>query len=109
MDAAVAAGISRERIAVDPGIGFAKTAEQNIVLLRNLGAFQALGLPVLIGVSRKDFIGTYGREPDPARRVPGSLAAALFALQGGATLLRVHDVAETVQAVRVWRALSEKA
>ena len=109
VDAAVAAGISRDRIAVDPGIGFAKTAGQNVVLLQNLEAFKALGLPVLVGVSRKGFIGTYAHEADPRRRLPGSLAAALFALQRGATLLRVHDVAETVQAVRVWRALSEKA
>ena len=109
VDAAVAAGISRDRIAVDPGIGFAKTAEQNVMLLQNLRAFQKLGLPILVGVSRKAFIGTYGGEADPPKRVPGSLAAALFALQEGATLLRVHDVAETVQAVRVWRALSEKA
>ena len=107
--AAAAAGIAHERIAVDPGIGFAKTAEQNLLLLRNLRAFQWLGLPILVGVSRKAFIGTYGGEADPRRRGPGSLAAALFALQGGATLLRVHDVAETVQAVRVWRALSKTA
>jgi dihydropteroate synthase len=107
VDAALQAGIARENIAIDPGIGFAKTPAQNLALLRGLHRFAALGLPVLVGVSRKSFVGIYGGEADPARRLPGSLAAGLFALSQGAAILRVHDVAETVQAVRVWRALAD--
>ncbi len=107
VDAAIRAGIARENIIVDPGIGFAKTGAQNLELLRRLGEFSALGFPVLAGVSRKSFIGTYGGEADPQRRGPGSIAAALFALERGASILRVHDVADTVQAVRVWTALRE--
>jgi len=106
VEAALAAGVKRERIVIDPGIGFAKTAEQNLRLLQNLDAFRALGLQVLVGVSRKSFIGHYGGEPDAARRFPGSLAAALFAVSRGASILRVHDVAETLQALRVWQALA---
>jgi dihydropteroate synthase len=108
IDAAVRAGVRRENIAIDPGIGFAKTASQNVELLWRLSELSALGLPILIGVSRKSFIGRFGGEPDPARRVPGSLAAALFALDKGASILRVHDVAETAQAVRIWQLLSAK-
>ncbi len=104
--AAERAGVQRDRIVVDPGIGFAKNAEQNLVLLRGLAEFRSLGLPILVGVSRKSFIGRYGGEADPARRGPGSIAAAIFALERGATWLRVHDVAETVQAIRIWQTLS---
>jgi len=75
-------------------------------LLRRLGDFLDFGLTVLVGVSRKTFIGSYVSEPEPARRVPGSIAAALFALQEGADILRVHDVAETAQAVRIWQRLA---
>ncbi len=106
VEAALAAGVKREHIVIDPGIGFAKTAKQNMRLLQNLDAFHVLGLPVLVGVSRKSFIGHYGGEPDPARRLPGSLAAALFAVSRGASILRVHDVAETLQALRMWQALA---
>lgn len=106
IEAALAAGIAREVIAIDPGIGFAKTAAQNLELLRALPRLAALGFPLVVGVSRKGFIGTYGREPDPLRRAPGSIAAGLFAAAQGAAVLRVHDVAETVQALNVWRALS---
>jgi dihydropteroate synthase len=108
IDAAERAGVRRENIAIDPGIGFAKTASQNVDLLRSLRELTVLGLPILIGVSRKSFIGVFGGEPDAARRLPGSLAAALFALGQGAHILRVHDVAETAQAVRVWQFLSAK-
>ncbi len=104
--AAIAAGVAPDRIALDPGIGFAKTAEQSVELLRRLDAFVALGYPVVIGVSRKSFIGRLSGEPDTGRRLGGSLAAALHALAHGAAILRVHDVPETVQAVRVWRELS---
>jgi dihydropteroate synthase len=100
------AGIARANIAIDPGIGFAKTAEHNVVLLRHLESLAAHGLPMLVGVSRKGFIGTLSGEPNPARRAGGSVAAALFAMLHGAAILRVHDVAETVQAIRVWRGLA---
>jgi dihydropteroate synthase len=105
IDAALRAGIRLDNIIIDPGIGFAKTAPQNVELLRRLGEFRAFGVPVLVGVSRKAFIGHIAGEPDPARRMAGSLAASLFALGQGAAILRVHDVAETVQAVRVWQTL----
>jgi dihydropteroate synthase len=104
--AAESAGIARTAIALDPGIGFAKTGPQNIALLRNLCALAALGFPVVVGVSRKGFIGTLSGEPVAARRLGGSIAGALFALSQGVRILRVHDVAETVQAMRVWRALA---
>lgn len=103
---AEAAGIARARIVVDPGIGFAKTAAQNLALLRRLPLFRGFGLNLLVGVSRKRFIGHYGDAPDPRSRGPGSLAAALWAAINGASILRVHDVAETVQALKVWRAIA---
>ena len=103
---AEAAGIARSAICIDPGIGFAKRASDNVALLRRLEVLQALNLPMLIGVSRKAFIGSLSDTPDPLARAPGSIAAALFACTKGASLLRVHDVPETMQAVRVWRALA---
>lgn len=106
IDAAERAGVRRQNIIIDPGIGFAKTPEQNIRLLQHLAEFQSFGLPILVGVSRKSFIGRYGHEPNPAQRAPGSIAAALFALTQGATILRVHDVAATLQAVRMWQTLT---
>ena len=105
---AEAAGIDRSRITIDPGFGFAKTPTQNLTLLRGLPSLGALGLPILAGVSRKGFVGVFSGEQVPGRRLPGSLAAALFALQQGASILRVHDVLETVQAVRMWRALADR-
>jgi dihydropteroate synthase len=78
-------------------------------LLRNLPRLTALGLPIVVGVSRKGFIGATSGEDQPARRFPGSIAAGLFALSQGASVLRVHDVRETVQAVRVWHALNANA
>ena len=103
--AAEAAGIARANIAVDPGIGFAKDHAQNTELLDRLAILHALGGHILAGLSRKRFIGQLTGEAVAARRAPGSIAAALAALDRGATILRVHDVAETVQAVRVWRGL----
>ena len=100
---AEAAGVRRDAIAIDPGFGFAKDAGQNVTLLRGLGRFVALGLPVVAGVSRKRFIAALAGEEG---RDAGSLAAGLFALGQGASILRVHDVANTVRAVRVWQALS---
>jgi dihydropteroate synthase len=106
-DAALAAGIKPENIALDPGLGFAKIGDQNLSLLRATERFTALGHPLLIGLSRKKFIGEFGGEPDAAKRLPGSLAAGLFALSKGAHILRVHDVPETVQAIKIWTRLTE--
>jgi dihydropteroate synthase len=103
---ALAAGIEPEQIILDPGIGFAKLGPQSITLLRGLRELASLGYPLLVGVSRKSFIGSLSGEPDPARRLGGSLAAGLFAVAQGASILRVHDVRETVQALRVWHALA---
>ena len=104
--AAEAAGIERGRIAVDPGIGFAKNQSHNIALLPRLALLANLGCPIVVGVSRKRFIGGLSGATDPRRRLAGSLAAAVLALSHGATILRVHDVAETIQAVRVWEGLT---
>jgi dihydropteroate synthase len=106
LEAAEAAGIPRARIVLDPGIGFAKTPAQNLVLLARLGVLHGLGCPLLVGVSRKRFIGLYGGAANTDDRLPGSLAAGLAAVAAGAAILRVHDVAETVQALAVWRAIA---
>ena len=106
---AVAAGIRAEAIALDPGIGFAKLADHSVEVLRGLADIVALGHPVLVGVSRKSFIGRLSGEMRPDRRLGGSLAAALFAVSRGASILRVHDVIETVQALRVWHSLAAEA
>jgi dihydropteroate synthase len=98
------AGIARERIVVDPGIGFGKSLAHNLDLLRNLGEITALAFPVLVGVSRKSMIGAItGRDVDA--RLAGSIAAALAAAARGARLLRVHDVRETVDALAAWSAI----
>ncbi len=102
--AAVEAGISRQRLCVDPGFGFGKTLAHNLDLLARVGEIQqALGLPLLAGLSRKSMIAKLTGKPD-ADRTAGSLAAALFAASQGARIVRVHDVAETVDALRVWQA-----
>jgi dihydropteroate synthase len=106
IEAALQAGIRREAIAIDPGFGFAKHPEHSLALLRGLSALGKLGFPIVAGVSRKGFIGATSGEAEPARRFPGSITAGLFALTQGAAVLRVHDVKETVQAVRVWHALT---
>ena len=100
--AAEQAGISPDRIVIDPGIGFAKLAGHSVEMLRRLPELQALGYPILIGVSRKSFIGRLSGEPSAAHRLGGSLAAGLFAVMQGASILRVHDVRETAQALKVW-------
>ena len=105
IEAAMSAGIARDRIVIDPGIGFAKTAEQSAELLRRLPELRSLGRPILVGVSRKSFLGVITGEPDPRRRLPASLAAGLFALSRGAAILRVHNVVETIQAIKAWEAL----
>jgi dihydropteroate synthase len=106
IEAAERAGIAREAIAIDPGIGFAKLAPHSAELLRRLPELAVLRCPILVGVSRKSFIGRLGGEADPQLRLPGSMAAGLFAVSRGASILRVHDVAETIQALRVWQALT---
>ena len=106
VQAALAAGIAPRQIVLDPGIGFAKLAPQSIALLRGLSELTGLGYKLLVGVSRKSFIEHVSGEPDPTRRLGGSLAAALFAIMQGASILRVHDVRETAQALRVWQALT---
>lgn len=99
-----AAGVDRERICVDPGLGFGKTVEHNYALLKNTGRIaDELGLPVLIGLSRKSMIGAVTGRP-VEERLAGSLAGALAAVAQGARIIRVHDVAETVDALKVWRA-----
>jgi dihydropteroate synthase len=105
VEACVAAGIPRARICVDPGIGFGKTVEHNLALLRGLAALRPEGCALLVGASRKGFIGKLSRGEDTSRRLPGSLAVALHAAAAGADVLRVHDVAETRQALEIWRAL----
>ncbi|GHG95797.1 dihydropteroate synthase [Pseudodonghicola xiamenensis] len=99
-----AAGLARELIVTDPGIGFGKTREHNLALLRGLALFHGLGCPILLGVSRKGFIGTIGQEPRAEARAPGSIAVGLAGLAQGVQILRVHDVAETAQALRLWQA-----
>lgn len=101
------AGIALDRIVVDPGIGFGKTTAQNLALLSHLSLFHGLGVPLLVGVSRKGFIGKLSAGEPPAARLPGSLAAALACAGQGAHILRVHDVAETVQALKIALALRD--
>jgi dihydropteroate synthase len=109
IDAAVAAGIPRAHIAIDPGLGFAKRARHSLDVLRRLPILGNLGCRLVVGASRKGFIATLAGAAAPQQRLGGSLAAALFALSRGAGVLRVHDVAETVQAIRLWRQLADGA
>ncbi|MBP7240805.1 dihydropteroate synthase [Amaricoccus sp.] len=104
--AAEAAGVPRARLLVDPGIGFGKTVEHNLALIRGLAILHGLGCPILFGASRKRFIGTIGGAPEPSGRGPGSIAVALEALRQGAQVIRVHDAAETRQAFALWAALN---
>ena len=96
------AGIDRDRIVVDPGIGFAKNTDQNLDMLARLGLMHGLGSPVLLGASRKKMIGILSRDESVTERMPGSLAIAIAGVEQGVQILRVHDVAETVQALKVW-------
>lgn len=106
---AEAAGIMRERILVDPGIGFGKSVQHNLALINTLGLLHGLGCAVMVGASRKRTIGALSNEAAVDRRLGGSLALALKAVEQGAQLVRVHDVFETVQALRVWRGLRDAA
>lgn len=98
-------GIARSDIVVDPGIGFGKTVDHNLTILQNMSLFHGLGCAILLGASRKGFIGKIGDEPEAARRAPGSIAVGLAALAQGVQILRVHDVDQTVQALRLWHAV----
>ncbi|WP_300067414.1 dihydropteroate synthase [uncultured Ruegeria sp.] len=98
-------GLNRENIVVDPGIGFGKSQDHNLALLRSLSLFHGLGCPILLGVSRKGFVGSIGQEPRKDARAPGSIALALAGLSQGVQIIRVHDVAETAQALRLWAAV----
>ncbi|MCC6007719.1 MAG: dihydropteroate synthase [Rhodobacteraceae bacterium] len=100
-------GIARSALLIDPGIGFGKNVQHNLALIRGVSALHDLGLPVLLGVSRKRFIGAIGKEARADGRVPGSLAAGLAGLSQGVHILRVHDVAETVQARALWAAIQD--
>ena len=103
---AEALGIARDRIMLDPGIGFGKTQAHNLSLLRGLSLFHGLGCPILLGTSRKRFIGAIGRAEVPESRAPGSIATALAGVAQGVQVLRVHDVGETRQALRLWQAMN---
>lgn len=107
--AAEAAGIPRERVIVDPGIGFGKTVQHNLQLLNGLAILHGLGCPVMLGASRKRMIGALAGEAPADERLAGSLALALKGAEQGAQLLRVHDVPETVQALKIWRGLRDSA
>lgn len=99
---AVNAGIAAERIMIDPGLGFGKRTEHNLEILRRLREFATLGRPLLVGASRKRFIGEITGVDRPDERLAGSLACALIAVQAGAAVVRVHDVTETVELLRMW-------
>ena len=103
--ACVTAGLPSERIAIDPGIGFGKTGDHNLTLLKHMDVLCDIGVPILLGVSRKRFIGTLGNVTEAGQRAPGSIAAALTGVARGVRMLRVHDVAETRQALAVWEAV----
>jgi dihydropteroate synthase len=106
VDAWTLAGFERSRLLIDPGIGFGKTVDHNVEILSRLGLYLGLGLPILLGVSRKSFIGRLAGGAPPEERLPGSLAAAVHGLAAGAAVLRVHDVAATQQAVAIWQSIA---
>jgi len=106
VDLAETAGICRSRIVVDPGIGFGKTLDHNLLLLKNLSIFHGLGCPVLLGASRKRFIGTIGNAPEARDRISGSVAVALHGVRQGMQVLRVHDTLETRQAMSLHLAVN---
>jgi dihydropteroate synthase len=105
IDVAEAAGIKRDKIITDPGIGFGKTLQHNVSLLQNLSLYHDLGCPILLGASRKRFIGTIGNAPDPLDRTAGSVAVALHGAAQGVQILRVHDTFETRQALSLQQAI----
>jgi dihydropteroate synthase len=106
LDIAAKAGIPESRIVLDPGIGFGKTPEQSMTVLARLDALLRFGLPLLVGASRKKFIGTVVPS-EPSQRLGGSIAAHLLAAKAGARIIRTHDVSETVQALKVAAAIED--
>jgi dihydropteroate synthase len=109
IEAAVAIGIARERIVVDPGFGFGKSVQHNLQLMNGLALLHGLGRPIMLGASRKRTIGALSNEAVVSERLGGSLAFALKGAEQGVQLLRVHDVPETLQALRIWRGLRDAA
>ena len=106
--AVLKAGMPQDRIAIDPGIGFGKDVQQNLALIARLPEFAELGVPVLVGASRKSFLGAITAEPDPAQRDAASVGAALVAASNGAAILRVHAVRDHAHALAAWSALRKK-
>jgi len=106
ISACLGAGLKIHQVCVDPGIGFGKTDSGNLDLIDSLGLLQGLGCPVMLGASRKSFIGRLSGEENPSKRLAGSIAAAMAGVVGGVNILRVHDVEGTRQALAVWRALA---
>jgi dihydropteroate synthase len=109
VDAVVAAGISREKIIIDPGIGFGKSLSDNLAITNNLAIFHGIGCPILYGASRKRMVGALSNEAPVDARLGGSVYLAMKAVEQGAQIIRVHDVPETVQAIHVWRGLRDGA
>lgn len=109
IEAAVTAGIARDRIIIDPGIGFGKSVRHNLDILNGLPLFHGLGVPILLGASRKRFIGALAGEAPVDQRLGGSLAILTAALAAGVQIVRVHDVPESVQAMKIWRGLRDAA
>ena len=107
--AAVRAGVARANILIDPGFGFGKTVAHNLELMNGLSLFHSLGCPIVVGASRKRTIGALSNEAPADQRLGGSLAFALKAVEQGVQIVRVHDVPETVQALRIWRGLRDQA
>jgi dihydropteroate synthase len=108
IEALVDAGIDRKRIIVDPGIGFGKSVAANLAILNGLALFHGLGCPILLGASRKRFIGALSNEAPVEARLGGSIAVAMKAAEQGAQIIRVHDVPETVQALKIWRGMRDQ-
>jgi dihydropteroate synthase len=106
IEAAVAAGVSRDRLCADPGIGFGKTTAHNLALLRDIASFRGLGVPVMVGASRKRFIGELSGVDDPAERVEGTAGAVAWCAAQGVAVVRVHDVKEMVRVVKVVDAIA---
>jgi dihydropteroate synthase len=102
-------GISGEKIIVDPGIGFGKRLKDNLAIINHIGEFKKLGCPVLLGLSRKSFIGMLGGSQEPDKRLGGSIAAAIMAIRNGADIIRAHDVAATIEAIKVLMAIEGAA
>jgi len=109
IEAAEEAGIARDKILIDPGFGFGKSVAHNLELMNGLALFHSLGCPIVLGASRKRTIGALSNEAPADQRLAGSLAFALKAVEQGAQIVRVHDVPETVQALKVWRGLRDQA